>query len=95
GLVTAIVWGYRMWWQRRPTRGSAWAMGRPPARGGIRQLHPVATAGLIIAAVAVGWFLPLLGLTLAAFVVVDLGVGALKSRQATATHIESKEISNV
>ena len=24
-LVTAVVRGYRMWWQRRPTRGSQWA----------------------------------------------------------------------
>ncbi len=95
GLVTVIVWGYRMWWQRRPTRGSAWSVGRPPTRGGIRRLHPAAIAGLIIASVAVGWFLPLLGLTLTAFVVVDLGIGALKSRQATARKIESKEISDV
>jgi uncharacterized iron-regulated membrane protein len=21
GLICAIVWGYRMWWRRRPTRG--------------------------------------------------------------------------
>jgi uncharacterized iron-regulated membrane protein len=84
-----------MWWQRRPTRGSAWSVGRPPTRGGIRRLHPAAIAGLIIASVAVGWFLPLLGLTLTAFVVVDLGIGALKSRQATARKIESKEISDV
>ena len=95
GLVAVIVWGYRMWWQRRPTRGSAWAVGRPPTRGGFRRLHPVAIAGLIIGAVTVGWFLPLLGVTLAAFVVVDLGIGALKSRQATASHIDSKEISDV
>ncbi|MCH9730858.1 MAG: PepSY domain-containing protein [Actinomycetia bacterium] len=95
GLVTVIVWGYRMWWQRRPTRGSAWTVGRPPARGGIRRLHPSAIAGLIIAAVAVGWFLPLLGLTLAAFLAIDFSIGAIKSRQATARQIESKEISDV
>lgn len=83
GLVTVILRGYRMWWQRRPTRGSDWALGRPPLRGGIRRLHPVAIAGLIVAAVAVGWFLPLFGLTLAAFVVVDLTIGAIKSRRTS------------
>ncbi len=31
-LVAVIVGGYRMWWQRRLTRGSAWAMGRPLGR---------------------------------------------------------------
>lgn len=93
GLLTVIVRGYRMWWQRRPIRGSAWAVGRPPVRGGIRRLHPVTIAGVIIVAVAVGWFLPLLGLTLAAFVIVDLGVGAVKRRRVTTK--QTKETSHV
>ncbi|WP_236695417.1 PepSY-associated TM helix domain-containing protein, partial [Mycolicibacterium chubuense] len=80
GLVTVIVRGYRMWWQRRPTRGSNWAVGRPPARGGIRALPPVAIAAVGVTAVAVGWFLPLLGWTLAIFVVVDVIVAAVAGR---------------
>ncbi|MCK0177305.1 PepSY domain-containing protein [Mycolicibacterium sp. F2034L] len=83
GLVTVIVRGYLMWWQRRPTRGSAWALGRAPIRGAIRRLHPAAAAGIIGAAVAVGWFLPLLGLTLVGFVVVDAVVGAVAARRFT------------
>ncbi len=86
GLLTVILRGYRMWWQRRPTRGSGWAVGRPPARGGIRRLHPIAIAGIVVGAVAVGWFLPLLGLTLAAFVAVDLIIGAVKKQKA-ASHV--------
>ena len=39
-LVTVIVRGYRMWWLRRPTRGSQWALGRPPLRGGIQADAP-------------------------------------------------------
>ncbi|ABM12974.1 Propeptide, PepSY amd peptidase M4 [Mycolicibacterium vanbaalenii PYR-1] len=81
GLVTLIVRGYRMWWQRRPTRGSDWAFGRPPVRGGMRGLSPVVRLWVIAAAVAVGWFLPLLGLSLAAFVAVDLCIGAVKQRK--------------
>jgi uncharacterized iron-regulated membrane protein len=81
GLITIVVRGYLMWWQRRPTRGSSWAVGRPPLRGAIRNLPPVATVALIVVAVAVGWFLPLFGLSLAAFVVVDLIVGAVKRRR--------------
>ena len=80
-LVAVIIGGYRMWWQRRPTRGSAWAVGRPPVRGRLRRLSPAAIVGLAVAAVAVGWFLPLLGISLAAFVVVDLILGATKKRK--------------
>lgn len=94
GLLTVIARGYRMWWQRRPTRGSAWAVGRPPVRGGIRRLHPAAAAGSIVAVVALGWFLPLFGWTLAAFVAVDLVVGAIKSRRETAAGINSEETSD-
>jgi uncharacterized iron-regulated membrane protein len=82
GLITIVIRGYRMWWQRRPTRGSAWAVGRPPLRGVLRSLHPVALVGLVTAAVLVGWFLPVWGLSLIAFVVVDLVVGAVKARRA-------------
>ena len=82
GLVTVIVRGYRMWWQRRPTRGSDWAVGRPPVRGGVRRQHPLAIAVLAVAAVGVGWFLPLLGLSLAAFVVADVIVAAIKRHRA-------------
>ena len=83
GLLSVIVRGYRMWWQRRPVRGSAWAVGRPPLRGGLRRLHPVAIAAVVAVAVGVGWFLPLLGLTLVAFVVVDLVIGTVKKQRGT------------
>lgn len=80
-LIGVIIGGYRMWWQRRPTRGSAWAVGRPPIRGGLRRLPPAAIGALVLAAVAVGWFLPLLGISLAAFVVLDLAIAAAKRRK--------------
>jgi uncharacterized iron-regulated membrane protein len=82
GLIAIVVRGYLMWWQRRPTRGSSWAVGRAPLRGTLRNLHPAAIIGIGIAAVVVGWFLPLFGLSLAAFVIVDLIVGAVKQRRA-------------
>lgn len=82
-LVTVVVRGYRMWWQRRPTRGSAWAVGRPPLRGVLRRTRPAVTAVVVLAALAVGWFLPVLGVSLVAFVVVDVALGrvaALRTR---------------
>lgn len=75
-LVTIIVRGYRMWWQRRPTRASTRRpVGRPPARGGLRRAPTLGVVALTIAAIAVGWFLPLLGITLLAFLVLDAMFG--------------------
>ncbi|WP_083738866.1 PepSY-associated TM helix domain-containing protein [Mycobacterium sp. MS1601] len=82
-IVTVIVLGYRMWWQRRPTRGSGWAVGRPPPRGGLRRIHPAAAVALCLGAVLVGWFLPLLGISLVAFLLVDLVLAAVKRRRAS------------
>nr|WP_090279955.1 PepSY-associated TM helix domain-containing protein [Mycolicibacterium komanii]CRL76028.1 putative iron-regulated membrane protein [Mycolicibacterium komanii] len=82
GLIAIIVRGYLMWWQRRPTRGSSWAVGRPPVRGVLRGLHPAAVTAFVVAAVALGWALPLFGLSLLAFVVADVAVAKVKKRGA-------------
>ena len=82
GLISIVIRGYRMWWQRRPTRGTAWAVGRPPLRGTLRSLSPGAIAALVIGALAVGWFLPLWGASLLAFLLGDAVVAAVKRRRA-------------
>ncbi len=82
GLISIVLRGYLMWWQRRPTRGSTWAVGRPPVRGTLRGLHPVTIVALAVVAIAVGWFLPLFGLSLLAFLVVDGIVAAVKRANA-------------
>jgi uncharacterized iron-regulated membrane protein len=80
-LILLIVWGYRMWWQRG--RGSAF--GRPIPRGAWQQVPPLFLV-LAVAVVAVlGYFVPLLGITLAAFVVVDVVLGEIAYRRARAT----------
>lgn len=71
GAITLIVLGYRMWWQRRPTRG----FGEPYPRGGWRRLGWAVLVPLILLVAAVGWFLPLMGLSLLAFLVVDVLLG--------------------
>jgi uncharacterized iron-regulated membrane protein len=81
GLIAVIVWGYRMWWQRRPTRGTAWATGRPPLRGVVRQLSPLAVVSVLAVAVGISWFLPLFGLSLLAFLLADVGVAGVKARR--------------
>ncbi|NUT94106.1 MAG: PepSY domain-containing protein [Saccharothrix sp.] len=72
GLVALVVLGYRMWWRRRPTRG----FGRPVPRGQWRKVPPAQVVGVLVVAAAVGWFVPLFGLTLLGFLVVDALLGA-------------------
>jgi uncharacterized iron-regulated membrane protein len=79
GLITLIVLGYRMWWQRRPTRGGGWPL---VPRGRLRNAAwPVVVAAVLLA-VGLGWFAPLLGLSLLAFLVIDAGLGRRNARRS-------------
>lgn len=74
GIAALVILGYRMWWKRRPTRRSGFP---PPAplRGTPAWVH------LIIAgAIGIGILLPLFGITLAAFVIIDLAAAVLRRR---------------
>ncbi|MFF1831947.1 PepSY-associated TM helix domain-containing protein [Paenarthrobacter sp. NPDC058040] len=81
GLAAMVVWGYVMWWKRRPTRGSAWAVGRPAPRGAFLRGHWAGVLAAITVMVAVGFFLPLLGWSLLVFVALDALAGELKRRR--------------
>jgi uncharacterized iron-regulated membrane protein len=87
GLVTVIVWGYRMWWQRRPTRADRRALvGAPLASRGAWQKLP--TWGIVVGVpvvFAIGWVVPVLGVTLLAFLAVDLILGAVAARRRRRT----------
>ncbi|MCW6003432.1 PepSY domain-containing protein [Micromonospora sp. CPCC 205371] len=87
GLLCVIVWGYRMWWQRRPTRADRRApLGAPPGRGAWRQVHTAVLVVGIAVVAFMGWAMPLLGVTLAGFLVLDLIIGTVKRRRVkTAT----------
>jgi uncharacterized iron-regulated membrane protein len=82
-LVSVVIRGYIMWWRRRPTRGSDWAVGRAPARGGIRNLSPLSIVALVAVTALVGWFVPLLGISLLAFLLIDVCIAAFKRRATT------------
>ncbi|MGC7094507.1 PepSY-associated TM helix domain-containing protein [Amycolatopsis lurida] len=73
-LITMVVWGYRMWWHRRPTR-EGFGMGKPFARGGWRSMPPAALVALVVAGALAAWFLPVFGVTLLGFLLVDALVG--------------------
>ncbi|HYH76106.1 MAG TPA: PepSY domain-containing protein [Arthrobacter sp.] len=81
GLAAMVVWGYVMWWKRRPTRGSAWAVGRPAPGGTFLRGHWAGVLAAITVMVAVGLFLPLLGWSLLAFIVVDTMLATVKRRR--------------
>jgi uncharacterized iron-regulated membrane protein len=83
GLICVIVWGYRMWWQRRPTRaGSRAIAGAPPVgRGAWQQLPPWAIAAGVPVVFALAWLIPLFGIPLIAFLIVDVALGAIRARR--------------
>ncbi|MBD0020478.1 PepSY domain-containing protein [Gordonia pseudamarae] len=83
-LVIVIVRGYAMWWQRRP-RNESRPTGTPPVRGPWRRVPPAAGVAGLVAVVAVGWFLPLLGIPLLVFLSADGAVGAWTRHRATMT----------
>ncbi|GAA1266927.1 PepSY-associated TM helix domain-containing protein [Streptomyces javensis] len=78
-LILLIVWGYRMWWQR----GRASAFGRPIPRGAWRRVPVYALLPLAAVIAVIGYYLPLLGIPLAAFLAVDLLMGAIARRRGT------------
>jgi len=82
GIATMVVLGYLMWWKRRPTRDPRPLAGTPPRRGALRGAPWWGVGVVLAAAVLVGWWLPLVGWTLAGFVVVDVVVGLVRRRRA-------------
>ncbi|GAA3769156.1 PepSY domain-containing protein [Plantactinospora mayteni] len=85
GLLCVIFWGYRMWWQRRPTRADRRAfVGAPPvARGAWWNLPTWAIVVGLPAVFLLCWALPLFGASLVGFLAVDLAVAAMRRRRRT------------
>jgi uncharacterized iron-regulated membrane protein len=82
GLAAMVAWGYLMWWRRRPTRATGAAFGPLPGRGALRRAPWPAVAGTAVVAVTLGVFFPLLGISLAAFLALDLILGAITARRS-------------
>ncbi|MEV5438462.1 PepSY-associated TM helix domain-containing protein [Streptomyces sp. NPDC052682] len=81
-LILLIVWGYRMWWQR----GRDAAFGRPVPRGAWQQVPPYLLVPLLAAVAVLGYFVPLLGIPLAAFLAVDIVLGEIAYRRGRRTY---------
>lgn len=67
-VLCMVFWGYRMWWLRRPTKAGQPALSPPGAAR-----RPSAAAVLLLGGVAIvlGVAMPLFGVTLLAFLVID------------------------
>lgn len=80
GILAVIFWGYRMWWLRRPTRGGA---PRPlELRGVLRACPQPLLLGILAGVVALGWLLPVFGVSLVVFLLADTVAGAIVRRRA-------------
>ncbi|MGQ4420046.1 PepSY-associated TM helix domain-containing protein [Streptomyces sp. SAS_269] len=88
-LILLIGWGYRMWWQRG--RGSAF--GRPVPRGAWAQVSPYVLVPPLAAIAVLGYFVPLLGIPLAAFVAVDVVLGEIAHRRGRRTYRSAPSVS--
>lgn len=93
GTLAIVWWGYRLWWQRRPTRADRRAVfGRPPPRGTWRRMNVVAFLVWALIAGAIGWAFPVLGVSLLGFLALDLVIGmfrfpaAVRRRRAARQH---------
>ncbi|AZM57122.1 peptidase [Streptomyces sp. WAC 01529] len=76
-LILLIVWGYRMWWQR----GRGTSFGRPMPRGAWQDVPAYVLVPLMAAIAVLGYFVPLLGIPLAAFLAVDIALGEIAYRR--------------
>jgi uncharacterized iron-regulated membrane protein len=85
GLLSMLFWGYRMWWQRRPTRTGRHGLTPLAPRGVLGALPQPTTFALIIVAVVVAWLLPLFGISLVAFLILDVIISRRRNARATST----------
>ncbi|MFE2844282.1 PepSY-associated TM helix domain-containing protein [Streptomyces scopuliridis] len=83
-LILIICWGYRMWWLRRPTKDRRLSAGRAIPRGAWRKVPLTVLLPLAAAVALIGWFLPLLGISLLVFLALD-GLLALRARARART----------
>ncbi|WP_405531761.1 PepSY domain-containing protein [Streptomyces avidinii] len=83
-VMFLVFWGYRMWWLRRPTKERRLSVGRAQPRGAWRRLPVTVLLPLAAVTAAIGWFIPLLGISLLVFLVVDVLLGFVASRRRAA-----------
>ncbi|GAA2642886.1 MULTISPECIES: PepSY domain-containing protein [Streptomyces] len=83
-VMFLVFWGYRMWWLRRPTKDRKLSVGRAQPRGAWRRLPVTTLLPLAAVTAVIGWFVPLLGISLVVFLAVDVLLGFVAGRRARA-----------
>ncbi|MGQ0777566.1 MAG: PepSY-associated TM helix domain-containing protein [Pseudonocardiales bacterium] len=93
GLLAMLFWGYRMWWLRRPTRATAAtaAIGAPAPRGGLRTLPIPVLLVIVVVTAAVGWLIPILGISLLLFLAADQVWTRIKRSRLSAQSSSAEE----
>ncbi|MFF4322372.1 PepSY-associated TM helix domain-containing protein [Streptomyces sp. NPDC001568] len=84
-VMFLVVWGYRMWWMRRPTKERKLSVGRPQPRGAWRKLPVTLLLPLAAVTALIGWFVPMLGISLLVFLAGDVLLGFVAARRRAAT----------
>lgn len=80
GTLVLIVLGYRMWWNRRHDTGL------PPAPPSVwRSLPRTALLAVVVVAALLAWAMPVLGISLIGFLVLDALLGAVRRRNRPRT----------
>lgn len=67
-LCAVIVWGYKMWWKRRPTSGDS----LEPLSKTWAALSPLLRIVVIVIALGLGFALPVMGVSLLIFCIIDV-----------------------
>lgn len=76
GTLVLITLAYRMWWNRRP-HGALWPHAPPPLWPGRPK---TALLALVAAAAILAWAIPVLGVTLIGFLILDMIINTAKRR---------------
>ncbi len=79
-LIVVILLGYRMWWRRRPTRTTGSPLPTGPRRGVLAGLRPYEAVLVTLALAGFGYFAPLFGVSLVAFIALDAALSWWQTR---------------
>ncbi|MBD8611655.1 PepSY domain-containing protein [Frigoribacterium sp. CFBP 13729] len=81
GVAAMVVFGYLMWWRRGPAGGAGrLRAGRPAPAGALVRAPWQGLVAVVAVGLVVGLFLPMVGLGLVLFIVVDALVTAARTR---------------
>ncbi|WFP17952.1 PepSY domain-containing protein [Citricoccus muralis] len=75
-----VILGYVMWWQRRPRHEPGRKLGHLPSRGAFRRSPCWGKALVVVGLAVIGWFLPVLGVSLLVFIIIDVLLGMRRRR---------------